>query len=96
MPESKNCWAIGHAITAHNLLNSFIKFLAQTRAVKTLLTVPKANKELISYIAKVFEVRKMDIEITAGLTSREKTVMISGCEDLRKVLDQQVKQKKLL
>lgn len=48
----------------------------------------KANKELISYLAKVFEVRKMDIEITAGLTSREKTVEISGCEDLQKVLNQ--------
>jgi hypothetical protein len=57
----------------------------------------KANKELIAYLAKVFEVRKMDVEITAGLTSREKTVEINQCaEKFELLLAQQMQLKQKL
>ena len=49
----------------------------------------EANKALIAYIAKLLGVKKLDIEIKDGLTSRRKTILIEGLskEGVLKVLD---------
>ena len=38
----------------------------------------EANKALIAYLAKFFDIKKVQIEITAGLSSRRKTVLIKN------------------
>jgi uncharacterized protein (TIGR00251 family) len=38
----------------------------------------KANKELINYLSKVFEIPKNEIEIISGQTGRRKNVKIIG------------------
>ena len=39
----------------------------------------KANKKLISFLAKVFKLKKTDIEIVKGLKSRDKVISIMNC-----------------
>ena len=41
----------------------------------------QANKVLIAYIADHFDVRKMDVEIVQGGTSRWKVLEIKKCRD---------------
>ena len=38
----------------------------------------KANEELINYMSEVFSIKKQSISIINGLTSRKKTLEISG------------------
>lgn len=38
----------------------------------------KANKEVISFLAKTLKIRKSQVKITAGETARDKTVLITG------------------
>ena len=38
----------------------------------------EANKALVTYIAKLFNIKKLQIEITTGLASRRKSVYIEG------------------
>jgi hypothetical protein len=38
----------------------------------------KANKELISFLAKKLGIKKSQIEVTRGATSQDKTLLISG------------------
>jgi hypothetical protein len=38
----------------------------------------KANKELVDFLSKLFDVPKRNIEISSGLASRQKTVKIIG------------------
>ena len=49
-------------------------------AVRIALAAPpekgKANKELVRFLAKEFEVTQTDIEITGGETSKDKRVLI--------------------
>lgn len=40
----------------------------------------KANKELISFLAKLLDIRKKDIEITSGDTSPVKTLVVNKLE----------------
>jgi len=51
-------------------------------AIKIALTAPpvdgKANKELIKFIAKYFNLAKSDIQIVSGESSRSKTILITG------------------
>ena len=51
-------------------------------ALKVALGAPpekgKANKELLAFLAKAFGLRKAQLELTAGHTSRDKTVRIGG------------------
>lgn len=53
-------------------------------ALKVKLTSPpvegKANEELIEILAKEFRIRKKDIEIISGRTSKNKVVRLSGAE----------------
>ncbi len=55
-------------------------------ALKVKLTSPpvegKANKELIEVLAKEFNVAKKDIEIIAGQSSKNKTVKLTGVQDI--------------
>ncbi|MCE7733438.1 MAG: YggU family protein [Candidatus Heimdallarchaeota archaeon] len=39
----------------------------------------KANKELISFLADVFKLKKTDLEIVKGHKSRDKVVSIMNC-----------------
>ncbi len=39
----------------------------------------KANKELCSFLAKFFGVRKQDVEILRGESSRQKSVCLANC-----------------
>lgn len=43
----------------------------------------KANKAVIAFLAKLFHLPKSAITITSGLTSRSKTVRITGAEEQR-------------
>ncbi len=56
-------------------------------ALKVKLTAPpvegKANKELIELLAKELGIRKKDIEITSGQSSKNKTVKISNANDIK-------------
>ncbi len=56
-------------------------------ALKVKLTSPpvegKANKELIEVLAKELGVRKKDIEIISGKSSKNKTVKITGANDIK-------------
>lgn len=51
-------------------------------ALKIALTAPpvdgKANKELLKFLAKYFSLSKSGIQITAGESSRSKTILING------------------
>ena len=51
-------------------------------ALKIALTAPpvdgKANKELLKFMAKYFKLPQSGIQITAGESSRSKTILISG------------------
>ncbi|KAG9283988.1 hypothetical protein G9A89_005495 [Geosiphon pyriformis] len=38
----------------------------------------EANKEVISFLAQILELRKSDVQIISGLKSREKTVRVDG------------------
>ncbi len=46
----------------------------------------KANKELISFLADKLSIPKLNITIIRGLTSRKKTVKISGFSSLEDLL----------
>jgi len=48
----------------------------------------KANEALVSFLAKIFKVPKRQVEIVSGLTSRRKSIYISGVklEEARRVL----------
>ncbi len=56
-------------------------------ALKVKLTSPpvegKANKELIEVLAKELGIRKKDIEIVSGQSSKNKTVKISSANDIK-------------
>lgn len=47
----------------------------------------KANKELVTFLAKSFKTRKSAVKITRGETSREKTVIIDQPENIPEQLD---------
>jgi uncharacterized protein (TIGR00251 family) len=51
-------------------------------ALKIALTAPpvdgKANKELLKFMAKYFKLPQRGIQITAGESSRSKTILING------------------
>ena len=61
-------------------------------ALKIKLKAPpsegKANQALVAFLAKVFGVSKREVKIERGLTSRRKSIYISGVdlEDARKIL----------
>ena len=38
----------------------------------------RANKDLIAYLSKIFSVRKSDVVIEKGLTSRRKIISVAG------------------
>ncbi|CAG8474218.1 1396_t:CDS:2 [Ambispora leptoticha] len=42
----------------------------------------EANKEIVSFLAQVFQTRKTDISIMSGMKSREKVVRVDGGKDL--------------
>jgi uncharacterized protein (TIGR00251 family) len=46
----------------------------------------KANRELIAILAKELKIKKSDIEILSGKTSKDKVVKISGVKDIREIL----------
>ena len=54
----------------------------QEDALKIRISAPpvegKANKALINFLAKQFRVKKSEIEIVSGVTSRAKTIHIVG------------------
>ena len=54
-------------------------------AVKLRLTTPpvdgKANKAVISFLAKLFKIPKSAILIKSGLQSRSKKIVLSGLEE---------------
>lgn len=60
------------------------------KGLKVKLTSPpvegKANKELIQVLAKAFKIRKGDVKILSGKTSKNKTVRINGIEDIERIL----------
>lgn len=45
----------------------------------------KANKALIEFLSKKFKIPKSSIEILKGDTSREKTILISTSDSVKKV-----------
>ncbi|RQD61791.1 MAG: YggU family protein [Desulfonatronovibrio sp. MSAO_Bac4] len=46
----------------------------------------KANKDLCSFLAQAIGIRKSQLQLEKGLTSRQKSILISGVsEDLRKI-----------
>lgn len=55
--------------------------------IKITVTSPpvdgKANESLIEFLAKFFETPKRDIRIVKGETSRQKTVLILGEDELK-------------
>lgn len=55
-------------------------------ALKVKLTSPpvegKANKELIGILAKEFGIRKKDVEIISGESSRNKVVRLTGVKSM--------------
>jgi len=48
----------------------------------------KANQALVSFLAKLFGVSKQQVKVLSGLTSRRKSIYISGvkAEEARKIL----------
>ncbi|HOG17006.1 MAG TPA: DUF167 domain-containing protein [Syntrophales bacterium] len=48
----------------------------------------KANEEIVRFLAGLLGLRKADVSITAGLTSKRKTVLVRGttAKDLRSAL----------
>ena len=40
----------------------------------------KANKELVRFLAKLLGIRKDDVEVVSGLTSRQKRVILNGVD----------------
>jgi uncharacterized protein len=67
-------------VTPRSSKNSVIGIHEDALAVK--LTSPpaegKANEALIGFIADLFGVRKKDVEIKNGISSRNKTIRITG------------------
>lgn len=65
----------------------------QGGSVKVKLSSPpekgKANKELVKFFAKKLGIKKNQLAITAGATSPQKKLQITGCDEaaLRKVID---------
>ena len=55
-------------------------------------TKGKANKELISFLAKLINLKKSDIELVKGHKSRNKVVSISNCsiEQVNKALNLEI------
>lgn len=53
-----------------------------------------ANKELISYLSDVLDIKKSDIEIIKGLKSREKIVQIikANKDDILKKINKELKE----
>ena len=53
-------------------------------ALKISLSAPpvdgKANKELLKFLAKYFKLSQSSIQITAGESSRSKTILITGMD----------------
>ncbi len=53
-------------------------------ALKVALGAPpekgKANKELVGFLAKALGLKKSQLQLTAGATSRDKTVRIEGLD----------------
>lgn len=56
-------------------------------ALKVKLTSPpvegKANKELVEVLAKEFGIRKKDVEIISGQSSKNKIVKLMGVADMQ-------------
>lgn len=46
----------------------------------------KANKELISLLSKELHIKKKDIEIVSGETSKNKVVKLIGVNDIKDIL----------
>lgn len=63
---------------------------AHGEGIKVRLASPpvegKANRELIAVLAKELKIRKSDIEILSGKTSRNKVVRISGVRNIKEIL----------
>ena len=61
-------------------------------ALKIQLTTPpvegKANKAVIAFLAKLLHLPKSAVTIKSGMQSREKQVLITGCEEdqVRRIL----------
>ncbi len=49
----------------------------------------KANKEIESFLAKLLGIRKSDVAVVKGASSRDKTVLVRGAElsEVEKVLE---------
>lgn len=93
MTNGKKGAALAIRVTPRASKDEIIEVLSD-QTVKIRLTAPavenKANEALISFLAKVLDVPKSDIEIVAGATGRDKLVSILDIdsEDVhKKILD---------
>lgn len=79
MKRNKNGWLITVKVTPHSKEDQVIK-CEQTGVFKVKVKAPasegKANKALIDLLAKTLGVPKSSLEITRGLTSHNKTVLV--------------------
>jgi len=58
--------------------------------LKVKLTSPpvegKANKELVEILAREFKIRKSDVQIISGKTSKNKVVRLIGVDNFKNIL----------
>jgi uncharacterized protein (TIGR00251 family) len=52
----------------------------------------RANRELIEVLSRELKIKKRDIEIISGKTSRNKVVKISGVKDITSILGKAVQE----
>ena len=96
--EGKSGAAIAIRVTPRAKKNEIMSVLADN-TIKIKLAAPpiegKANKELLKFLAKVFGVKKKDLEIVAGKTGRDKLVTVIGLspEEMHKIINEEIVRK---
>ena len=96
--EGKSGAAIAIRVTPRAKKSQIVSILSDS-TIKIKLAAPpvegKANEELIRFLAKVFKVRKSELEIVAGKTGRDKLVTVLGLspEEMHQIISDQIELK---